>query len=380
MNKLKKKYTGPGLVEKLIGNHTKSYQGGNDLAKLCKKEMASVADMQTVAKKDTEAESSMNSFQLSRLSKAMSPERSRFEVSMDVFRNHLSNFVQLSPQTFIDLSSRIQSDIDHEIWDVKYQLTEGMKNFEKRKFALKHNPDGPSLKESARKRAIEVLEMRKPQIKKRKGVALTGEYKTFAQKFGLKEGLTMKLYDESAKKLEDKLKLKVEESLQTNRLIASKFISPRETSTETSSKWRIQRKKSLTLQKKIAPPSGKKHESSLKQYMSSGDVYFKDYIEDAAPAEYKGRLQNLQSLISAFHEEEGPDSRQLLNKACSVGRKYKKIRDMTRINLDTLITPQRYYKEFKRLVDKEENQTRATLLKNRVRRASLNSKILKAIT
>lgn len=380
MNKLKKRYTELGVVDRLVNNHTRKYKGSIDLVKLSKKELASVAEMSVAPKQDVSGQSGLNSFQMIRLTKAQSPERSKFELSLDVFRQNLPNFVQLSPSAFKDLSSRIQSDIDHEIWDVKYQLTEGMKNYERRQVAMRVSPDGPTFKEAARKRAIEVLDMRKPQIKKKKGIELKGDYKLFAQKFGLKEGLTMKLYDDSVKRVEENLKNQVSESLRSNSPYNIKNITQRENLNQTGNNWKLQRKKSVLSLHKINHLKNDKKESSMKQYMSSGDIYFKNYIEDTAPDQFKGQLQNLQGLISAFHQEEGPESKQLLSKACSVGRSFKKMKDLTRMNIETLTTPQRYYKQFKKLVDKEENQAKAMLIKTKVRRASLNTKILKAIT
>lgn len=377
MNKLRKKYTDQGYLNKLLVTRTKKYQSAETDEEIPIE--PSQGGISALSRKNS-SKPTASKFEKSNAMKGHAPEKSKFESYLDVFRERLPKFVEVDPRVYKEISQMITSDINKEIWNVQYQLEKGLANQKKKKVAQKLSDDGPSLPDVIMKRAHEVLEMSYPSKQKIKGLSLQGDDKHYAQKFGLRGGLLMKLYDESTKKVEDKLKLTLDKQLRQT-------VSHSPSKNKNSETGLEEKKKSFSIKggsfATLRSPRTLKHipsGSNLKKYMTRGDIYFKDYIEEKAPDEFKPKMQTLQTLIADFNDKDEPKGKKLLNNFCNLGKTFKKIKQFSHSNTDELITPQLYYKKFKRLVAKEENERKTRFIGTRVRRASLNSKILKAIT
>ena len=315
--------------------------------------------------------------------KLLSPEQMKMERNMELFRTKVPNFMEFDSKAFGEMSGRIRNDINFKILDARYELGRAMEAQAKKEM-LQYNPliEADVIGESIMKRAVEVLEMReKKRLKTGENWSIPHEYKKYAMKYGVKNGLHLKTFRKASEKLGSFFISSVKKEVlktfpsKSSRLDVSSKLLP-----STSRKGDdFSQVKSMTETQGI-PFVHSRSQPIIKPYMMSGDVYFKDYIEKGPQNTFTPKMMELQAKIEKYGILEKKKDSRILLKACSIGRSFKKLKEYTHSEIGEIEPKNVQFRNFKKLLRKEEINLEKLISRPIRKRKSISTKVLKAIT
>ncbi len=298
------------------------------------------------------------SFRITKVKKLLNPKQLKVEENIDFFRTHLDSFVEIDRSVFKKLSASIKKDISFKILDAQFELGKALDLQDKRE-RLETNPRNERLyiKDTITNRAKSIIQSPRQPEKPTEDWFVPKKYKHFATKYGVSNGLHLKTYDDAAQKLSKHFALSL-----------AKQAGPKD--------------RLSTLRDETSLGSFRSHAGSqVKKYMKSGDIYFKEYIESNAPAQFKPQLMQLQQQIEHMTATKRCEDAHLLDQACSLGKSFKRLYEYSHSDLAELEPKNVQFRKFKKLLEKEQKVTLDSVLQvSKRRRVSINTKVLKAIT
>ena len=354
------KYQDQSFIESAVSENTIKYDS-EKMQQYRKDRQKLFTEQDVAAMKNPMSDQSSKdqlSFRITKVKKLLSPKQRKVEENVDYFRTHFDSFVEIDRCLFKNLSASIKKDINFKILDAQFQLAKALELQAKRE-KLEINPKNEQLyiRETITNRARSIMQSHKSPEKTAEDWFVPKTYKSFATKYGVTNGLHLKTYDEAAQKL------------------SRHFVQS--LANYTNPKDRVS-----TLRDETSFRTFRSHtDSQVKKYMKSGDIYFKEYIESNAPKQFKPQLMELQKQIEDLTASKKAEDAHLLDRACSLGKNFKRLYEYSHSDLAELEPKNVQFKKFKKLLEKDKKFSVNSMLQvSKRRRVSINTKVLKAIT